>query len=615
MSSAPAFHARASLSSAVFSLLLSQFPPHSPSLAICCVQLFSGLDFGGSTVGYAGVRAMCMTTATQGINMARITSTDEQTSGTVTHEMGHNWGMSHTNSVNSDAGVPTSCYDTNNAHIMDPSGGSTPPTEWTTCSAAFLLDYVEGYGARNPGYGYWSNIPMCAENVPTEAWSGATAVCGDGVREAGEECDCGARPCSEVDPGCGDTTCMLVSGAQCSLLDLCCQAGPGGSESQTTLRSGGYVCRASTGSCDVADSCTGSSASCPPDAVETVGTACTTPAASHSGRCYGGACHSHDEQCFILDRDFYSPGTLSGNECPSNGDPHSGSCGQLSCEGGTGGCYVGLNVGDGIVQSADGVPCGSANMCMSGSCVTISSLSAPTMEPTKAPAMPTTAPTKAPTLPPVPTKAPTPPTNAPTTNSPTLGVCAGNRATWDASYGSCETYAAGQPNADYCTDAGTSSGNEGITANNACFECGVCGSEPTHAPTAAPTKNPTVATVAPSDSPTPATATPSVSPTSAPTKTPTTSIPTAAPTQSPITLTPTAVPTETPTAAPTEAPVPIPTLDPTAIPTAAPTEAPVPVPTLEPTSPTEAPTTKNPTSPTSAPSPPLIHLFCFASLL
>ena len=56
-------------------------------------QLFSGLDFGASTVGYAPVSAMCMSSATHGINMARVTSTDSQTAGTVAHELGHNWGM------------------------------------------------------------------------------------------------------------------------------------------------------------------------------------------------------------------------------------------------------------------------------------------------------------------------------------------------------------------------------------------------------------------------------------------------------------------------------------------------------------------------------------------
>ena len=48
-------------------------------------QLFSGEDFSGSTVGYAPVSAMCMTSRTHGINMARITSTDAQTAGTVAH--------------------------------------------------------------------------------------------------------------------------------------------------------------------------------------------------------------------------------------------------------------------------------------------------------------------------------------------------------------------------------------------------------------------------------------------------------------------------------------------------------------------------------------------------
>ena len=56
-------------------------------------QLFSGRDFGATTVGYAPTSAMCMSASTHGINMARVAATDSQTAGTVAHEIGHNWGM------------------------------------------------------------------------------------------------------------------------------------------------------------------------------------------------------------------------------------------------------------------------------------------------------------------------------------------------------------------------------------------------------------------------------------------------------------------------------------------------------------------------------------------
>ena len=91
--------------------------------------------------------------------------------------MGHNFGMSHTNTISTGKGVPASCYDQSNPHIMDPSSSSTPPTTWTTCSKAFLKYYID-----EGSYGRFSNVPACMENSPTTAWSGAAAVCGDGVR-------------------------------------------------------------------------------------------------------------------------------------------------------------------------------------------------------------------------------------------------------------------------------------------------------------------------------------------------------------------------------------------------------------------------------------------------
>ena len=60
-------------------------------------------------------------------------------------------------------------------------------------------------------------MPACLENYPTDAWG--PAVCGDGLREVGEDCDCGAQPCSTVDPCCDDATCTLKAGAACSVFD------------------------------------------------------------------------------------------------------------------------------------------------------------------------------------------------------------------------------------------------------------------------------------------------------------------------------------------------------------------------------------------------------------
>ena len=314
------------------------------------------------------------------------------------------------------AGVPASCYDANNPHIMDPSSSSTPPSSWTTCSKAWLTYYIE-----DGNYGYWSNVPACTENVPTDVWSGATAVCGDGVREAGEQCDCGAQDCADVDLCCNGATCQLVSGAVCSLLDACCQQGSGGSPTQCTFRGSSHTCRAALNSCDQVEKCTGSDAVCPADALTEVGTACSGALSGHAGVCYGGGCQSHTEQCKHT-QTWFPP--ISG-ECSNKGDDDgTTACGALACTYNAG-CSTGFNVGDGVIQVNDGVPCDVNSVCFSQSCVLTSSIPggpSPTPNPTQG-ASPTpnptnVAPTPQPT--PLPTSYPTPtPTNAVPTPQPT----------------------------------------------------------------------------------------------------------------------------------------------------------------------------------------------------
>lgn len=80
--------------------------------------------------------------------------------------------------------------------------------------------------------------------------------CGNGIVEAGEDCD----PGSSEDACCDRATCKFVSGAVCSTLNsLCCT-------SQCQLASAGTVCRpAVDAQCDKAETCSGSSKDCPED--------------------------------------------------------------------------------------------------------------------------------------------------------------------------------------------------------------------------------------------------------------------------------------------------------------------------------------------------------------
>ncbi len=90
-----------------------------------------------------------------------------------------------------------------------------------------------------------------------------TCLCGDGVNDgsaAGEQCDEGA-----------------ANGTAAS----CCT-------SDCKLKSAGTQCRATTGECDPAEQCTGSSGACPANAFTAAGTACTDSAPSD---CFDAQCN------------------------------------------------------------------------------------------------------------------------------------------------------------------------------------------------------------------------------------------------------------------------------------------------------------------------------------
>ena len=156
---------------------------------------------------------------------------------------------------------------------MGASSGFTPPTRWSSCS---LSDLNTGFSSRR--------TDRCLTNVPTVTVG--DPVCGNGIREGNEVCDCGsAQECT--DPCCNPATCQLASGAQCSA-GACCS-------STCRFLSYGTQCRAAEGECDIAEYCPGDSGDCPADYHQRDGTSCS----SNTGYCTGGMCPTHNAQCQI----------------------------------------------------------------------------------------------------------------------------------------------------------------------------------------------------------------------------------------------------------------------------------------------------------------------------
>uniref|UniRef100_A0A7S0DDB5 WW domain-containing protein n=1 Tax=Amorphochlora amoebiformis TaxID=1561963 RepID=A0A7S0DDB5_9EUKA len=227
------------------------------------VQIFSETDFSASTIGLAWVSSMCSSYYSTSVN--QVTSSSAIYNAQVaTHEMGHNFGMSH---------------DSAPGNIMNPSASNSVITSFSSESQQYIKSFVDTR--------YGISLTEC---LGTDPGSGAgTPVCGNGIVEGSESCDPGLQ---KSDPCCND--CALVAGCECSTLDACC-------DDAGKLRPATFKCRGSQDStCDTDEYCTGSFGNCPTDKFKASGTSCstTTPlGVTEDGLCYKGACVAKSSNC------------------------------------------------------------------------------------------------------------------------------------------------------------------------------------------------------------------------------------------------------------------------------------------------------------------------------
>ncbi|GAO14219.1 hypothetical protein UVI_02001480 [Ustilaginoidea virens] len=267
------------------------------------------------------------------------------------HESGHTFGAVHDcvpetcpAAASSQACCPLSkshC-DAGGKYLMNPST-SKGVTDFSPCSMGNICAGLRSNMVKG-------NCLTDNKNVETSADIGSR--CGNGIVEAGEDCDCGGEAGCGGNRCCDAKTCKFAANAQCDPgNEDCCTE-------QCRFAPSGAVCRPSMGECDVAETCPGDRAACPEDKHKSDGEACGGGGGDGDGRkCASGQCTSRDLQCQHMASSL--TGRNNTQACPDASD-----C-SLSCS------WPGLPPNQCVRYNqnfADGTGCGAGGRCAAGQC-------------------------------------------------------------------------------------------------------------------------------------------------------------------------------------------------------------------------------------------------------
>ncbi|MPC20228.1 Disintegrin and metalloproteinase domain-containing protein 28 [Portunus trituberculatus] len=315
-------------------------------------MLLTTVNFKGRTVGYAIVSGMCKTENSAGVVQDKRDHVGV-VAYTVSHEMGHNFGMKHDG---------PECRCATPFCIMSGTGSDSfkPHVSWSSCSQQVIEKNVD------------SESYQCLINVPTRMYPRSS--CGDGVVDYGEECDCGPKEFCD-NPCCVAATCRFAVNATCA-------SGPCCDTKKCQFKPAGVGCREAFTECDLPEFCSGNSESCPEDFTKADGTPCDRSQVSDGrlahvvvcrcvipvlsvlvtfivtwlaqGHCYEGRCGSHGGMCRAV---WGQHAVEAEDACYSN----------LNKRGGTNGnCGFKGHTKDELLPCQDGdVLCGSLH-CLAG---------------------------------------------------------------------------------------------------------------------------------------------------------------------------------------------------------------------------------------------------------
>ncbi|KAI8634224.1 zinc metalloprotease mde10 [Xylariaceae sp. FL1651] len=281
---------------------------------------------------------------TAGANVVVRTNTEWQV---FAHESGHTFGAFHdctdttcadgTFSTNQCCPLSTSTCDAKGTYIMNPSTGPGI-MQFSPCSIGNICSAL----GRN-------SVTSTCLNDNKDVVTITGSQCGNGIVEKGEDCDCGGENGCQGNPCCDPKTCRFTSNSVCDPANEdCCT-------DQCQFSSGGTICRASSGTCDPQETCSGTSATCPTDIKAPDGQHC---GADGSGlTCASGQCTSRDLQCQTL------VGSVTNNNDTTACDSQTCMVRCASSRLGPNACY------DMQQYFLDGTPCDGGGHCNNGKCV------------------------------------------------------------------------------------------------------------------------------------------------------------------------------------------------------------------------------------------------------